>query len=113
MLIYREVYAMNKPYWWDEDEDGEWSDDPPVLDVPLLDTKTERVCCSCNVRDFSLQFGCGNCGRPVHYREPECGSWLLDSWHDETAIENEFWCRECLAACHPSVAEQDTTHYIW
>jgi len=55
------------------------------------------MCCSCGVVDASIQFGCGNCGRPVHYREPECGGWLLDTWHDAAATENEFWCNQCWA----------------
>ncbi len=23
-----------------------------------------------------------------------CGSWILDSWHEDAPEENEFWCHK-------------------
>lgn len=79
---------------WSEDEDEGGCRELPVLDGSCVPVGVEPVCCSCGVQDVSLAFGCGCCGRLVHYHEPECGGWLLDSWHDEA--ENEFWCLQCL-----------------
>lgn len=39
---------------------------------------------------------CDHCGKPVHLVEPDCGSWILDSWHEDAATDNEFWCTACL-----------------
>lgn len=93
----QETEVMSMEPW----EEREESDELPVLDVPYLDAQTERVCCSCGVHDEALEYGCGRCGRPVHYREPECGVWLLDTWHDDAASENEFWCHQCWANSLP------------
>jgi hypothetical protein len=59
----------------------------------------ERVCCSCGVSDDSVEC-CDSCGRPVHYREPECGAWLFRCQHG-VGEENEFWCIECWANSLP------------
>lgn len=94
----KEVNAMEEEAWWDR-ADGEANErEPAALDVPCVEVPAGvvPVCCSCGEQDASLSFGCGYCGRPVHYHEPECGGWLLDSWHDEAATEHEFWCLDCL-----------------
>ncbi len=87
------VMAMGQGYGRGGDEE-EWG--PLGLDVPCVGEGVERVCCSCGVRDDTIQYGCGFCGRSVHYQEPECGAWLFDCRH-EVGEENEFWCVECWA----------------
>jgi hypothetical protein len=52
------------------------------------------VTCGQAVANFTE---CYRCGKPVHMDNNEkCGAWLLDSWHDEAATDNAFWCSACL-----------------
>ena len=91
-----EVMPVDRAYGWNEEQDGPFHEALPALDVPVVSGRMVPVCCSCGVQDVSIAFGCCRCGRPVHYQEPMCGGWLLDSWHNEAATENEFWCLDCL-----------------
>lgn len=58
----------------------------------------EKICVTCG-KSLAYDTACYRCGEPVHIQEPECGSWILDWWHESAFDEvdgNEFWCRACL-----------------
>lgn len=85
----QETEVMSMEPWEEQEEDGEVH----VLAVP----GAVPVCCSCGGCDGTLNETCGNCGRPVHYQEPECGGWLTVFWRDGEVAGDEFWCLECVA----------------
>ncbi|SRR5258708_5393649 len=83
--------------WSWEESDSLGEAEPPELDLPVVAAGVPRICVSCGVPDESINFVCCQCGKPVHYVDGECGSWILDSWHNDAATENEFSCNACHA----------------
>lgn len=58
----------------------------------------ETMCVTCG-KPLEFDTACYCCGEPVHLHEPDCGAWILDSWHESAFDDvdgNEFWCRACL-----------------
>ena len=77
---------------------------PDEEGVGIAEGPGELLCGTCG-KPVAHGTDCYRCGLPVHWQEPQCGSWLFDSWHPavwEQDGGNVFWCRACLTQVYES-----------
>lgn len=78
--------------------------DEPVIHLNTASIHPAAPCSVCGKPDQAQ--ACMRCGKPVcmdptdYMADSECGSWILDWWHDSAMRDdedgNEFYCKPCL-----------------